>query len=298
MTLEPEVIGVDIGGTSIKLGTFDIKGKCTGSLSVPTPIPATPDSVVDTLTQAIENIAPRRTFAALGIGVPGVVDRSGRIARVAINLSGWLNVPLAEQMESRTGIPTILANDANCAGVGEAWLGAGINYEDIIMLTLGTGVGGAIILGKKLFTGHMGAAGELGLIMYDPDGPFCNSGNKGSLEQHLSIAAIKRMTGKDPSQMGISAQAGDRDALVFWCEYGKILGTGITSFIYTLTPEVIIIGGGIGSSADFFLPSALAEIEKRVLFPSREGLKLIKAQLGNQAGMVGAAKLAWDLAKK
>jgi glucokinase len=297
MSLEPEVIGVDIGGTSIKLGRFNIHGKCDQAINVPTPTPASPKLVVDALVQAIDIINPQKTCLALGIGVPGVVDSSGRIAKVAINLSGWLNVPLAQQIESATGLATTLANDANCAGVGEAWLGAGLHYQDMILLTLGTGVGGAIILGGKLFTGHLGAAGELGLIMYDPDGPVCNSGNKGSLEQHLSIAAIKRMTGKEPEQMGILAQAGDPVALDFWREYGRILGTGVTSFIYTLTPEVIIIGGGVGASADFFLPSALQEIEKRVLPPSREGFKLLKAELGNQAGMVGAAKLAWELVK-
>jgi len=298
MNPQHEVIGIDIGGTAIKMGRFANKGICNQILTIPTPIPATPEAVVEAIVKALEEINPEKTVLALGVGVPGVVDRAGRITKVAINLSGWLDVPLAEKLESKTGLPTILANDANCAGLGEAWLGAGMNYKDIILLTLGTGVGGAIIIQGSLFTGHLGAAGELGLIMFDPNGPECNSGNKGSLEQHLSISAIHRMTGKDPAEMGELAQVGNPDALAFWKEYGSILGIGLTSFIYTLTPEAIIIGGGVSASADFFLPYALAEIKKRVLPPSREGLQLLKAELGNQAGIVGAAKLAWGLVKK
>lgn len=297
MNLHPEVVGIDIGGTGIKIGRFDETGACNQELTIPTPRPANPELVVDAISVALEQINPDKKVIALGVGVPGVVDRSGRIAKVAINLSGWLNVRLAEMLETRTGIPTILANDANCAGLGEVWLGAGSKYQDVILLTLGTGVGGAIILNGDLYTGHLGAAGELGLIMYDPNGPECNSGNKGSLEQHLSIGAIKRMTGYAPAQMGALAKAGDSSALSFWREYGRILGTGITSFIYTLTPEAIIIGGGISASADFFLPYALEEVRKRVLPPSRDGFELLKAILGNQAGIVGAAKLAWELIK-
>ncbi len=295
MNLQPEVIGIDIGGTAIKFGRFGKNGDCYQTFTIATPIPAKPESVISAIVESLDKINPDKTALALGLGVPGVVDRAGRIAKVAINLSGWLDVPLAEKLESLTKLPTILANDANCAGLGEAWLGAGRNYQDIILITLGTGVGGAIILDGKLFQGHLGAAGELGLITLDPNGPPCKSGNQGSLEQHLSIGAITRMTGQDPATVGALALAGDTEALAFWREYGRILGIGLTTFIYTLTPEVIIIGGGVSASADFFLPSALDEIEKRVLPPSREGLQLLKAELGNTAGMVGAAKLAWSL---
>lgn len=270
MNLQPEVIGIDIGGTGIKLGRFSKEGDCHQILTIATPIPAKPEAVIKRLIESIEEINPEKTAVALGVGVPGVVDRPGRIAKVAINLSDWLDVPLAGELECSLQIPVILANDANCAGLGEAWLGAGRGYQDTILLTLGTGVGGAIILDGQLFRGHLGAAAELGLITLDPNGPPCNSGNKGSLEQHLSIGAIRRMTGKEPLEMGMLAVAGDPDALAFWREYGRILGIGLTTFIYTLTPEVIVIGGGISLSAEFFLPSALAEIEKRVLPPQEK----------------------------
>ncbi len=162
------------------------------------------------------------------------------------------------------------------------------------LLTLGTGVGGAIILDGKLFTGHQGAAGELGLITLNPDGSECNSGNRGSLEQYVSVGAIRRRTGLEPAELGALAQAGDLNALTFWQSYGADLGAGLASLIYVLTPEAIVIGGGVSASAEFFFPSVQAEIERRVLPSSRAGLQLLVAELGNQAGMVGAAKLAWD----
>ncbi|HAX88138.1 MAG TPA: glucokinase [Cyanobacteria bacterium UBA11370] len=290
-----EVIGIDLGGTAIKLGRFREDGTCIESLTVETPQPSIPTAVVDAIATAITQLNTSQSKIAIGIGTPGPTDAAGRIARVAINLKDWHDVPLAEWLEAKTGCPTILANDANCAGLGEAWLGAGRPFRNLILLTLGTGVGGAIILEDKLFTGHQGAAGELGLITLNPDGPMCNSGNQGSLEQYLSIGAIRRRAGKDPAELGVMAQAGNPEALKFWERYGKDLGVGLASLIYILTPEAIIIGGGISASAEFFFPAAWTEIERRVLPSSRVGLQLLKAELGNQAGMVGAAKLALSL---
>lgn len=292
--IEPEVIGIDLGGTAIKLGRFRQDGTCLESLSVATPQPATPTAVVDAMVEAITQLNRDRKTVAIGVGTPGPADAMGRIAKVAINLAGWHDVPLAEMLEAKTGCPTVIANDANCAGLGEAWLGAGRRFRNLILLTLGTGVGGAIIWDGNLFIGHQGAAGELGLITLNPDGPMCNSGNQGSLEQYVSVQAIRRRTGKEPAELGVMAKDGDPFALEFWESYGRDLGAGLASLIYVLTPEAIIIGGGVSASAEFFFPTALAEIERRVLPSSRIGLQLLVAELGNQAGMVGAAKLAWQ----
>ncbi|MFM6037280.1 MAG: ROK family protein [Sphaerospermopsis kisseleviana] len=290
-----QVIGIDLGGTAIKLGRFTTDGKCLQSITVDTPQPATPEAVLLKMIEAIAQVDPDNQSIAIGVGTPGPADAAGRVAKVAINLVGWQDVPLADWLEAKTGKPTILANDANCAGLGEAWLGAGRNFQHLILLTLGTGVGGAIILDGKLFVGHQGAAGELGLITLNPDGPMCNSGNQGSLEQHTSIAAIRRRTGKEPAELGKLAQNGDIEVLTFWQEYGKDLGIGLTSLIYVLTPQAVIIGGGVSASFQYFLPAMQAEIEKRVLPTSRLGLQILPAELGNSAGMVGAAKLAWGL---
>ncbi|MEB3273421.1 MAG: ROK family protein [Prochlorothrix sp.] len=288
------VIGVDLGGTVLKLGLFQADGHCLQQLQVPTPQPSTPNAVIAALAAAIDQLDPQRTAPAIGIGTPGPADAAGRIARVAINLAGWQDVPLADALEARTGRSVVIANDANCAGVGEAWLGAGRAFQDLILLTLGTGVGGAVILGGELFVGRDGTAGELGLITLNPEGPVCNSGNRGSLEQYGSIQSIRRRTGCEPKVLGERAGAGDPEALTFWQIYGRDLGAGIASLVYVLTPEAVVIGGGISASAQFFLPALKAELEQRVLPSSRRNLQICVAELGNEAGMVGAAKLAID----
>jgi glucokinase len=294
-----EVIGIDLGGTAIKLGRFTEDGTCLQSLTVPTPQPAYPDETIDMMLYAIDKLAPSLVnISAVGIGTPGPADITGRVARIAINLEGWIDIPVATLIQAQTGIPAVVGNDANCAGLGENWLGAGRNYRNSILLTLGTGVGGAVFINGELFTGHAGSAGELGLISFDPDGHPCKSGNNGSLEQFLSGQAIRRITGKEPKEMGELAAAGDRSALEFWDNYGRNLGIGLTSIIYILTPEVAIIGGGISASAKYFIPAAQSEIERRVMETSRPKFKLIEAQLGNQAGITGAAKLAWEMLKR
>lgn len=288
----PQVLGVDIGGTAIKLGRFTAAGTCVASLTAPTPQPATPEAVLAGLVTAIETLDPDREGRAIGIGTPGPTDATGRIALIAINLAHWHHVPLADWVEAKTGLPTVLANDANCAGLGEAWQGAGRSFQDLIVLTLGTGVGGAVILGGELFTGRTGAAGELGLITLNPQGPPCNSGNNGSLEQYCSVRAVQRQTGSDPGKLAAQALMGDAQAIAFWQQYGRDLAAGLASLIYVLTPEAVVLGGGISAGADLFLPSTWQELEKRVLPSSRENLQILVAELGNQAGMTGAARLA------
>ncbi|PSO47658.1 MAG: ROK family protein [Cyanobacteria bacterium SW_9_44_58] len=291
---QPTVLGIDLGGTAIKVGQFLVDGTCINYLTVPTPQPPHWEDVVERISTAVQQLDPEKRSCAIGIGTPGPTDASGRIALLAINLPGWRNVPLADLLEAKLKLPAIVGNDANCAGLGESWLGAGAHVNNLILLTLGTGVGGAIILNNELFTGPYGAAGELGLITLNPQGDPCNSGNHGSLEQHLCVQAIQRQTQKTPTELAELAQAGDKSALAFWEKYGQDLGAGLASLIYVLTPEAIIIGGGISASAEFFLPATWQEIEKRVVMNSRMKLQLLTAELGNQAGMVGAAKLAWE----
>jgi glucokinase len=294
-----EVIGIDLGGTAIKLGRFRQDGTCVQSLTVPTPQPSLPNAVIDTIVYAIEKLAPNLTdIIAIGIGTPGPADLAGRVAKIAINLDGWIDIPIATILKSRTGVPAVVGNDGNCAGLGERWLGAGRHYRDFVLLTLGTGVGGAIFLNGELFTGHAGSAGELGLMTLDATGAACKSGNSGSIEQFLSGNAIRRMTGKEPHELGALAAAGDPDTLSFWDGYGRNLGIGLTSILYLLTPEVAIVGGGISANAEYFLPAALREIDRRVMEVSRPDFKLIRAELGNRAGMTGAAKLAWEMVGK
>jgi glucokinase len=291
---EKEVIGVDLGGTGIKLGRFLEDGTCLESITVPTPQPSTPEAVIGAIAEAVVKLNSKKSAIAIGLGIPGPADITKKIALIAINLCGWHRVPIAHELEQKTGLPAVIENDANCAGLGELWLGAAKDFQNSILLTLGTGVGGAIVIDGKLYTGRLGAAGELGLITFNPQGHPCNSGNRGSLEQYTSATAIIRDKGITPAQLGKLAAENDSEAIKFWHDYGQKLGAGVASLIYVLTPEAVIIGGGVSGSAKYFLPSMEEEINRRVLFPSRDGLQIVVAKLGNQAGMVGAAKLAWE----
>jgi glucokinase len=293
---KPQVLGIDLGGTAIKLGRFLEDGTCLQSLSLPTPQPALPIAVFETLIKGIHLLKTDHCIA-IGIGTPGPSDKTGRIAKLAINLPEWVNIPLADWVEKETHLPTTLSNDANCAGLGEAWLGAGRRFQNFILLTLGTGVGGAVFLNGELFTGLQGAGGELGLISINFDGPVCNSGNRGSLEQYVSLQGIRRETGKEGLELAELAEKGDPEALAFWENYGQLLGVGVANLVYILTPEAVILGGGLSASAQFFLPAMITELNQRVLGPSRENLAIAVAELGNEAGMLGAAKLAWQMVK-
>ena len=288
----PEVIGIDLGGTAIKLGRFSIDGHLLEDQQLQTPQPATPGAVCVALVEAIEALDPDRRASIVGIGLPGPMDVEARVARVCINLPGWEEVPLADWLEPRLQRQVTLANDGNCALVGEAWKGAAKGYSDVVMLTLGTGVGGGVMLSGQLFTGHNGAAAEPGLIGLDPEGPPCNSGNRGSLEQFASISALRRLWDGDPAELAALAANGDAEAQAVWSRYGSTLGVGISSLVYMFTPELVLVGGGISGAATHFLPSVRKEVAQRVQAMSRQGLRIDVCALGNGAGRLGAARLA------
>ena len=287
-----QVIGIDLGGTAIKLGRFNCDGELLAELQVSTPQPAVPGAVTMALCEAVEQLDPDRQASVVGVGLPGPMDPAARVARICINLPGWENVPLAEWMESRLDRAVTLANDGNCAVVGEAWLGAARGFSDVVLLTLGTGVGGGVILNNQLFTGHNGAAAEPGLIVVQPDGPACNSGNHGSLEQYASIAALRRLCDREPLQLSALADAGDSEAIAIWSRYGSRLGVGVVSLVYLFTPQLVLLGGGLAGAIHHFLPAVQDEVDARVQEVSREGLKILPCAIGNGAGRLGAARLA------
>ncbi len=289
-----QLIGIDLGGTAIKLGRFSDSGELLAELQVPTPQPAMPGGVLMAIVEAVQQLDPDRLAPLVGVGLPGPMDAAGRVARVCINLPGWEQVPLAEWLEPQLQRRVTLANDGNCAVVGEAWTGAARGYDDVLLLTLGTGVGGGVLLGGRLFTGHGGAAAEPGLICVDPEGPPCNSGNRGSLEQFCSIGGLGRLSPLDPKELCRRADGGDGEALAVWRTYGRWLGIGLSSLVYVLTPRLVLIGGGLSAASAHFLPAALAELEQRVQAESRAGLELRRAALGNGAGRLGAARLALE----
>ncbi|WP_186496459.1 ROK family protein [Synechococcus sp. A15-24] len=287
-----QVIGIDLGGTAIKLARFDHRGTLLAELEVATPQPAVPGAVTMALCDAVQRLDPDGAAALMGVGLPGPMDAAARVARVCINLPGWEDVPLAEWLEVRLQRRVTLANDGNCAVVGEAWWGAAKGFSDVVLLTLGTGVGGGVLLSGQLFTGHNGAAAEPGLIGVDPDGPACNSGNRGSLEQFASIAALRRLCDRDPRELSRAAADGEPAALEVWERYGTRLGVGLSSLVYVFTPQLVLLGGGLAGAACHFLPAVRREVELRVQAVSREGLRIEACALGNGAGRLGAARLA------
>ena len=287
-----QVIGIDLGGTAIKLARFDHRGTLLAELEVATPQPAVPGAVTMALCDAVQRLDPDGAAALMGVGLPGPMDAAARVARVCINLPGWEDVPLAEWLEVRLQRRVTLANDGNCAVVGEAWWGAAKGFSDVVLLTLGTGVGGGVLLGGQLFTGHNGAAAEPGLIGVDPDGPACNSGNRGSLEQFASIAALRRLCDRDPRELSQAAADGESAALEVWERYGTRLGVGLSSLVYVFTPQLVLLGGGLAGAARHFLPAVRREVELRVQAVSQEGLRIDACALGNGAGRLGAARLA------
>jgi glucokinase len=289
-----EILGIDIGGTAIKLGRFDRQGTLLAELDVPTPQPQVPGAVCQAVVEAVEALDPERRADRVGIGLPGPTDSDGRIARLAINLPLWRRIPLADWLEPQLERPVVLANDANCALLGEAWRGAAVDCPDTILLTLGTGVGGGVLINGALFTGPDGAGAELGLIGVDPEGPPCHSGNRGSLEQFCSIGGLARLSPLDPVELARRAAAGDAEALEVWERYGQRLGQGLTSLLYVLSPRLVLLGGGLSAAIESFLPAVWREVEERVLPESREGLVIRRCALGNGAGRLGAARLALE----
>jgi glucokinase len=289
-----QLIGVDLGGTAIKLGRFAQDGTLLEALEVPTPRPAVPGAVTVAIVEAIERLDPQRLAPLVGVGHPGPSDRQGRVARIAINLPGWRDVPLAAWLEPLLERRVTCANDANCALIGERWQGAARGARDALLLTLGTGVGGAVLLDGELFIGQGGAAAEPGLIGIQPDGPPCNSGNRGSLESYCSIAGLARLSPLEPEELCRRAEAGEPEAQAVWVSYGQLLGTGISSLLYLFTPELVLLGGGLSAATPLFLPALWQEVEQRVLAVSREGLRIERCALGNGAGRLGAARLALE----
>jgi len=289
-----QLIGVDLGGTAIKLGRFARDGTLLEALEVPTPRPAVPGAVTVAITAAIEQRDPQRLASLVGVGHPGPSDRHGRVARIAINLPGWRDVPLAAWLEPLRERRVTCATDANCALIGERWQGAARGAREALLLTLGTGVGGAVLLDGELFIGQGGAAAEPGLIGIPPDGPPCNSGNRGSLESYCSIAGLARLSPLEPEELCRRAEAGEPEAQAVWVSYGQLLGTGISSLLYLFTPELVLLGGGLSAATPLFLPALWQEVEQRVLAVSREGLRIERCALGNGAGRLGAARLALE----
>ena len=302
--------GIDVGGTTVKCGLFRTDGTLVEKWEIPTRKENNGDQILPDVAAAVnakmeEKGISKEEVEGVGIGVPGPVNSKGEVSRAVNLFGGYKNV--VGEMEELTGLHAEAGNDANVAALGEAWKGAAAGSSDVIMVTLGTGVGGGIIVDGKIVTGHHGAGGESGHANVDHhETESCNCGNRGCLEQYASATGIvrlaKRRLQKDdaPSvlrNVELSAKAvfdavKEKDAVAIEIaeQFGEYLGKGLATVANTVNPEVFVIGGGVSKAGEVLIPF-IEPIFQKYAFPPCRGAKFALAKLGNDAGIYGAAAL-------
>jgi len=314
-------IGIDLGGQSIKGALVDTKGKIIKDIVVPTEGSKGPKHVIRVmrnLVKDLSDIAITKNGKVVGacVATPGLVDMKEWIVRIAPNLPGWVDVPLLKEMQKGFDFPLYLENDANAAAYGEFWIGAGKNVKTMIVLTLGTGIGGGLILDGKVWHGADGSGGEVGHINLYPNGIPCGCGNPGCLEAHTSAigitkrtkmaieageqSLIKKMVKGDldkisPKVVYQAATKGDKLAKKILEDTGRDIGVGIMSLVNLLNPEMVALGGGVMEAGDYILKPAKDEFRKRGFKWLIARTKIVKAKLGNEAGRVGAAGIVFSM---
>jgi glucokinase len=317
-------IGVDLGGTNLRIAAVDSDGKLLEKLTLGAEVSRGRDFVITEMCAAIETL--RRKYngsgelLGIGIGVPGFIDMAAGMVMESPNLPDWKSFPVRDEIERRLKTRVILENDANSAAMGEKWLGAGREYEHMAMYTLGTGVGGGLVFNGRLWHGMTGMAGELGHFNIFAEGHPCGCGSRGCLEQYASATAVVRMAREaiakgdatelerlshDPVQFTSRsiynlAVQGDAGAKKIFENVGKALGIGIGAMVNALNLPMYVIGGGVSSSWDAFAPTMFEEMKFRssiysLTSPDRvghdKGTIVTRALLGSDAGLYGAARL-------
>jgi len=280
-------IGVDLGGTNLRIAAVDEQGALVEKVALGTRISLGPDRVIGDMCDAIERMSEKYRNSApligIGVGVPGIIDVQTGLVRESPNLPGFVDYPARAAIEQRLKTVVILENDANVAALGEKWLGAGKDYSDVAILTLGTGVGGGLVLGGAIWRGANGMAGEFGHTTVEPDGHPCGCGNRGCLEQYASATAVVRMAREAIARNGASALAraansdpefsaksiynlaiqGDEDARRIFRYVGRCLGIVLSSLVNSLNLPIYVIGGGVSSAWEAFAPSIFEELRRR-----------------------------------
>src|SRR5207302_2019055 len=280
-------IGVDLGGTNLRIAAVDEHGQLLEKITLGTKVARGKDHVIHEMTGAIQQLSAKHRDAGvlqgMGVGVPGIIDIKTGMLRESPNLPGWANSNVREEIEERLGTRVILENDANAAALGEKWLGAARDFDDMAMLTLGTGVGGGLVLGGRIWYGMTGMAGEFGHITVEPEGVRCGCGNRGCLEQYASASAVVRMareaiaTGEAAalsraasSDPEFSAKAvynlavqGDEQARKIFRQVGRTLGIALAGLVNALNLPIYVIGGGVCSAWDAFAPTIFEELRQR-----------------------------------
>ena len=303
------VFAVDLGGTHLRVALIDDGGRIFKQLKQETPKGDSALCIVNALVNAAQQWdSDKLPVVATSIMVPGAVDCEKAVVLQAPNLPSLVNFELKAELEQRLGWPVFLENDANAAAVGEMWMGAARCCRDVISVTLGTGVGGGVILDGKLWRGSHGSAGEIGHTTVDPfSGLKCKCGNTGCLELFASATAIVRMTQENLAMFPESPlkseeltaakvyEAGRNDdelALAVFRRFGMYLGIGLANLINLIDPQIIVISGGAVNGWDLFAPEMYRQVEERAFRTTAQQVKIARAECGDNAGLLGAARLA------
>jgi len=292
-------IGVDVGGTKIVVGVVERDGTIVRVERRPTPVEST-DALLSGLAAAVESVRDD-TVSAVGVGIPSAIDQRSGTAVFSVNIP-LADVDVRTWAEETFGLPAAIDNDANCAALAEWRAGAGRGTTDMVMITLGTGIGGGLILGGKLYRGWIGAGAELGHIVVDANGAPCQGHcqGRGHLEALASGRAVdavaKRLLGPgaDTPQLVAAARGGNAEALGALQTAGCWLGVGTASLVNLLNPELIVIGGGFGEAFDLLIGSAREVLARDGVVPARNVVRIVPAELGADAGLIGAALVAFE----
>jgi glucokinase len=308
-------IGIDVGGTRARGLLMAEEGTVLDRQLRDTPAEDV-EATMETIYSVTEALRARGDAEAVGIGAAGMVDFQAGAMRFAPNLA-WKEVPIRDLVIERTGLPAVVDNDANVAAWGEFRFGAGRGYRHLLVVTVGTGIGGGIVADGRLFRGSHGFAAEIGHIIVQPGGPLCGCGNRGCWEQVASGRALARM-GEDVADLDpdsriaslagerrvtghvVAAAAGEGDprALEIFAEVGRRLGQGIAALVNVLDPEAVVVGGGVAEEGDIILGPARAAFAETVEAPDhRPEVPILAASMGTEAGAIGAAALALDQAR-
>jgi glucokinase len=294
-------IGLDLGGTNFRAAAIDRQGKILERISGPTG--GSREAILGGMVTAIERLRENRRgdqLAGIGVAIAGFIHIEKGLILTAPNIPSFANFPARDALQERLKAPVVLENDANAAALGEKWIGAGRDVDDLILLTLGTGIGGGIIAGGRVLHGSQGMAGEMGHITVNPTGNPCACGNVGCLEKHASATAITTMarmlylgdnlTSEDVYKLALGGN--DAAKRVFQC-MGSALGIGLSTFDVIFNFPLYLLSGGVLAAWDFFAPAMFAELQQRSFTFRATHPRVEKALLGSEAGLFGSAYIAF-----